>query len=122
MLIAEKYSTNHNLGFVNPTSLDFFIDVIHKHFDEPFGDNSAIPTFQVSEHAAKKVKMVLTGDGGDEVMSGYPTYLGLKYYDIYSKFPRFIKNSISNILSYSSTLFTNNINKKLSYLYHYLIG
>ena len=121
-LIAKKYSTNHNLGFVNPTSLDFFIDIIYKYFDEPFGDNSAIPTFQVSEYASKKVKMVLTGDGGDEVMSGYPTYLGIKYYDIYSKFPRFIKNSVSNTLSFSSTLFSNNINKKLSYLHQLSIA
>ena len=115
--VSEKFCTNHNLGFVNPQSLQFFINKICTHFDEPFGDNSAIPTFQVSEYASKKVKMVLTGDGGDEVMSGYNSYLGLKYFEIYSKLPNFVKNNISNTLNFNSNLFSKNVNKKLRYLH-----
>tara|TARA_B110000967_G_C18875113_1_gene557837 strand:- start:243 stop:2099 length:1857 start_codon:yes stop_codon:yes gene_type:complete len=117
-LVSEKFSTNHNLGFVDSKSLEYFINKISTHFDEPFGDNSAIPTFQVSEYASKKVKMVLTGDGGDEVMSGYPTYLGLKYFEIYSKLPQFIKTNISSVLKNSSNFFSNKVNKRLSYLHH----
>jgi len=117
-LVSDKFSTNHNLGFVDSKSLDYFINKISSHFDEPFGDNSAIPTFQVSEYASKKVKMVLTGDGGDEVMSGYPTYLGLKYGQIYSQLPQLIKSNISSVLKNGSSLFSNNINKTLSYLHH----
>ena len=117
-LVSEKFSTNHNLGFVDSKSLEYFINKISTHFDEPFGDNSAIPTFQVSEYASKKVKMVLTGDGGDEVMSGYPTYLVLKYFEIYSKLPQFIKTNISSVLKNSSNFFSNKVNKRLSYLHH----
>ena len=106
-LVAKKFSTNHNLGYVDEKSMQFFLDKVIYHFDEPFGDNSTIPTFQVSEYASKKVKMVLTGDGGDEVMSGYPTYLGLKYYNIYSKFPNVIKKNIPHLLNYSSNFFLN---------------
>lgn len=116
-IVSEKFCTNHNLGFVNPQSLQFFINKICAHFDEPFGDNSAIPTFQVSEYASKKVKMVLTGDGGDEVMSGYPSYLGLKYFELYSKLPSFLKNNISNALNINSNIFSKNVNKKLRYLF-----
>jgi len=69
-LIADKYKTEHHPIVVRPDSVDLISRLV-KHFDEPFGDSSAIPTFLVSEFAVRHVKVALTGDGGDELFAGY---------------------------------------------------
>jgi len=51
-----------------------FLPIVSKHFGQPFADSSAIPTHQVSRLASQHVKMVLSGDGGDESFAGYNTY------------------------------------------------
>lgn len=119
-LVSNKFNTNHNLGLVNPEKVEDFIDRVVHHFDEPFGDNSSIPTFQVCEYASKKVKMVLTGDGGDEVMSGYPTYAGLKYNNIYSKAPHFVKKASPRIINKFSGLLKGKYKYKLNHLQNLL--
>jgi asparagine synthase (glutamine-hydrolysing) len=54
-------------------SLDV-IEKLAKHFGEPFADSSAIPTYYVCKEASRHVKMVLSGDGGDELFAGYDSY------------------------------------------------
>ena len=93
-LVAQKFKTEH---FVEKICQDTFNESFERvvfHYDEPFGDSSAIPTGYVSKFASEYVKMVLTGDGGDEVLSGYPSYQGVKFAQIYSRVPRFIKKTI----------------------------
>ncbi|MEI6901313.1 MAG: asparagine synthase (glutamine-hydrolyzing), partial [Bacteroidota bacterium] len=93
-LVADKFSTNHHAKTVQQESFNEALNKVVYHYDEPFGDSSAIPTGCVSKYASEKVKMVLTGDGGDEVLSGYQSFIGLKLTNHYRKLPPFLRQNI----------------------------
>ena len=65
---------DHHEFVVRPDALAI-VDRIVAHFDEPFADASAIPTWYVSELARRHVTVVLSGDGGDELFAGYDRYV-----------------------------------------------
>ena len=73
-LVSARVNTRHHEAVVSPDDLEAALHQVAFHYDEPFGDSSALPTSHVARLAARHVKMVLTGDGGDEVLSGYPAY------------------------------------------------
>jgi asparagine synthase (glutamine-hydrolysing) len=72
--VAEYLGTDHHELVVRPDALGI-LDRVVWHFDEPFADPSAIPTWYVSEMARQHVTVVLSGDGGDELFGGYTRYL-----------------------------------------------
>lgn len=72
-LVAERYATEHH-EFVVELSAAQLVDDVLSEFDEPFADASALPTYLVSKLAASHVKVVLSGDGGDESFAGYGHY------------------------------------------------
>lgn len=91
-LVSEKFRTVHHEGILRPENFESKLAHVLFHFDEPFGDASAIPTGQISEYTKEYVKMVLTGDGGDEVLSGYSTYQGEMFVESYQKLPSAARN------------------------------
>lgn len=115
-LVAKKFKTNHHLNYVEPDSFDDSLAKVIKHTDEPFGDSSAIPTGYVAREASKCVKMVLTGDGGDEILSGYNTYLGIKIANYYNKIPSSIKRSSNWLLKLAAENSTDQIRYKLNHI------
>jgi asparagine synthase (glutamine-hydrolysing) len=73
-LVAERYKTRREVRDVDPRSLTQLLPRLPHIYDEPFGDDSAIPTYAVCREAARTLKVCLTGDGGDETLGGYRRY------------------------------------------------
>lgn len=97
-MVAKKFSTRHKQLEVTP-SLYGILDKIINAFDEPFADDSSIPSYFVSKIAQENVKVVLSGLGGDELFAGYERYLGFRLQSIYNNVPYFIrKNIISKLV------------------------
>jgi asparagine synthase (glutamine-hydrolysing) len=71
--IARRFDTAHEELILEPRALELTDKLIH-HLDEPLGDFSIFPTYLVSEMARARVKVVLSGDGGDEIFAGYEHY------------------------------------------------
>ncbi|ALA59786.1 asparagine synthase (glutamine-hydrolyzing) [Nitrospira moscoviensis] len=73
-LIAKRFATKHHEQVVEPNAAAI-LDRLVWHYDEPFADSSAIPTYYVSKVAREHVTVALSGDGGDEFFAGYRRYL-----------------------------------------------
>ena len=71
--IADKFKTDHNEFTVRQDVKSILRDLVY-HFDEPFADSSAVPTYYVSKLARQRVTVALSGDGGDENFAGYEKY------------------------------------------------
>jgi asparagine synthase (glutamine-hydrolysing) len=84
--IAERYDCDHREIEVIPR-IEEAMDAAVAAFDEPFADDSIIPTFHICEEAKRHVTVVLTGLGGDENFAGYERYLGLHLSQVYSRLP-----------------------------------
>jgi len=90
-LVSARVNTRHHEAVVSPDDLEAALHQVAFHYDEPFGDSSALPTSHIARLAARHVKMVLTGDGGDEVLSGYPAYQVEKLAGSYQRIPRSVR-------------------------------
>jgi asparagine synthase (glutamine-hydrolysing) len=71
--VAQQYGTRHEELVLRPDAA-LLLPALADAFDEPFADSSALPTYLVSELAARHVKVALSGEGGDELFGGYYTY------------------------------------------------
>ncbi len=74
--VAKHVGTEHHEFHVTPSAVEILPKLVW-HYDEPFADSSAIPTWYVSQLTRQHVKVALTGDGGDELFAGYRRYRGV---------------------------------------------
>ena len=84
--VAERFGTVHSEAIVRLDAIEL-LPHLADHFDEPFADSSAVPTFRVSQLAAQNLKVVLTGDGGDESFGGYSRYRVNKIFAAFDPVP-----------------------------------
>ncbi len=72
-IVSRHLGTEHREYIVKPEAIAILPDLVW-HYDEPFGDSSAIPTYYVCQMARRNVTVALSGDGGDELFAGYTRY------------------------------------------------
>ena len=92
--VAKKLGTEHYSDEFSPKDVLSIFDEISSKLDEPFADASLFPTYKVSKLARKYVKVVLSGDGGDELFGGYPIYQA----HILARYLNFLPNFTYDVL------------------------
>ena len=103
-LVARHYRTEHHEIVVRPDVIQL-VPKLLRYFDEPFADCSAIPTWLVSEFAARHVKVVLSGDGGDELFGGYHSFFWADERRKYDRIPlpvRAAMSAVSEVLPFAA--------------------
>lgn len=96
--VAERYHTAHK-EYEVIMDPDGLIEKIVKAFDEPFADDSTVPSYFVCKIARENVTVALSGLGGDEIFGGYERYLGFKLRGVYQIVPSFMRRLLFQIVS-----------------------
>lgn len=91
--VAEIFGTEHTEFVVEPHALDVLPKLVY-HYEEPYADSSAVPTYYVSQLTRKHVTVVLNGDGGDENFAGYGRYNVQKFAAMYDRVPAIIRRQL----------------------------
>jgi asparagine synthase (glutamine-hydrolysing) len=97
-IVSERFGTEHHEFIVKPDAIEILPKLVW-YYNEPFADSSAIPTYYVANLTRDFVKVVLTGDAGDENFAGYPRYLRGKWVASFTKLPENLrKDLLPNLL------------------------
>jgi asparagine synthase (glutamine-hydrolysing) len=92
-IAAKHFGTDHHEFIVTPDICQL-VEKLVSHFDEPFADSSALPTYMVSKLAREHVTVVLSGDGGDELFGGYTRYVIDQGRRGFGRLPRFVRHGV----------------------------
>lgn len=96
--VARRFDTQHH-EFVVKADAAQLLPRLAWHFDEPYADMSAIPTFHMAEQARAHVTVALNGDGGDESFTGYERYCGLPVFRRWAAMPRALREWVAGPVS-----------------------
>ncbi len=86
--VAEHLGTDHQEEVLTPQRSLELLEAVFGYLDEPFADASILPTYFLSQITRRQVIVALGGDGGDELLAGYPTFIADRYQGLLSWVPR----------------------------------
>lgn len=104
---SEMLKTNHHEAVVEPDAVSILPSLVW-HYDEPFGDSSAIPTMYLSKMTREHVTVALTGDAGDELFCGYDRYRAVRLMQKMSMLPR----SLRKVAAAASAILPSSVRQK----------
>jgi asparagine synthase (glutamine-hydrolysing) len=91
--VAQRFGTDHHEMVVEPRALDVLPTLV-RHYGEPYGDSSAVPTYYVSKMTRQHVTVALEGGGGDELLAGYERHWAARVAARYDTIPRFVRHGL----------------------------
>jgi asparagine synthase (glutamine-hydrolysing) len=91
-MVAERYGTDHHELIVKPDAVDILPKLVY-HYNEPFADPSAVPSFYLAEMARRHVTVALNGDGGDEAFMGYGRYQTMRTLSSLDFVPQWVRHA-----------------------------
>ena len=91
--VARHFNTEHYEEIITPDAVGLTEKIVRQ-LDEPLGDFSVFPTYMVSEMARKHVTVALSGDGGDELLGGYETYIAERMARRYARLPGWLRRGV----------------------------
>jgi len=110
--VAQQFETQHEEMTVRPDALEC-VARLAWHFDEPFADSSAIPTYYLAKMTRQFVTVALNGDGGDESFAGYVRYRGFPSIRAYERLPYWLRRMMAPPLSLAARAFSRSAKLEL---------
>lgn len=108
--VAHHLGTDHHELLLTPDEATGALPRLTGMYDEPFADPSALPTFLVSELARRRVTVVLSGDGGDELFGGYGRYQALaNLWPLVSRVPRALRGGLASLIRFFPAAFWSRV-------------
>ena len=91
--VTHAIRSVHHVVTADGESLGRALEVVSRSLAEPLGDPAILPTWLLAEAARDHVKVILSGEGADELFGGYPTYLGHKYAETWQRIPAALRRA-----------------------------
>jgi asparagine synthase (glutamine-hydrolysing) len=92
--VTHDIATVHHVVTADDESLGRALDVVSRSLAEPLGDPAVLPTWLLADAARANVKVILSGEGADELFGGYPTYLGHKFAERWQRVPGPLRSAV----------------------------